>query len=444
MFNVLLSCYKLAKLRGFHPSTVMASEDPWGERDKGGKPKQDNEQPPDLDEFFANLKKKITGDNRSGGKGGGSPTPNIGFSKKTIGLLTGVALAVWLSTGVYTVQERENGVEMVLGKHTNTTTSGLNWNWPAPIGHVEKVDVQSIATMRIGEFRTQKSSVSTSSQRVGQMLTSDENIVEIGAAVQYRISSAENYLFVANEPEKVLEDIVISAIREVVGASTVDEVLRDRRNEWPQEAKSIITTILRDFGLGFEIVAFELQDARAPAEVQDAFEDAVRAREDEERLRLKAEAYALERLPVARGQAEQHVQDAMAYEARVLAQANANVSRFNDLYKVYLMDKMAMRDRLYLDTMSEVYGNSQTVVVDAKNTKPIVNLGEGSYGHQGRDLVLTASALEAMQAQAHEQNERQDMQRDRTVHPQTLEGVERDASTPISNRERSELRSRTR
>ena len=152
-------------------------------------------------------------------------------------------------------------------------------------------------------------------------------------------------------------------------------MLRDRRNEWPQQARQIITDMANEFGVGVEIVAFELQDARAPVEVQDAFEDAVRAREDEERLRLEAEAYANEQIPVARGEAEQMMQRAIAYQAEIVADAKASVSRFDNLLSAYAEDKTVMRERLYLETMTDIYAKSRKVVVDAEGTRPIINLG---------------------------------------------------------------------
>lgn len=383
MFNMLFLCQRMATL-SLRGKLAMASQDPWGERpDEGGQksPPKNSDQPPDLDELFAKLigRKGNRGNGQEPSSPQGGKRPQLPalppFSSKLLFLGVGAAFVVWLATGIYTVQERENGVEIVLGRYNATTRSGLNWNWPYPVGRVEKVDVASISTMRVGEFKTQKGSVSTSSQRTGQMLTRDENIVEIGAAVQYRISDPREFLFNANSPVDVLQDIVVSAIREVVGANDVDEVLRDRRNEWPQQARQIITETVKEFGIGVEIVALELQDARAPAEVQDAFEDAVRAREDEERLRLEAEAYANEQLPIARGQAEQMMQQAMAYKVDVLAEANANVSRFDNLLAAYAQDKAVMRERMYLDTMAEVYAKSRKVMVDAADARPIINLG---------------------------------------------------------------------
>ena len=383
MFNMLYLCHLAA--RAGSRRLAMASRDPWGERpDEGSsekKPDAQNDQPPDLDELFARLIGRRG--NRNGGDNGqgdgGSRRPSLpqlpGLSPKLVGIVALLVFAVWVASGIYTVQERENGVEIVLGRYKETTRSGLNWNWPYPVGQVEKVDVASIATMRVGEFKTQKGTISTTSQRTGQMLTRDENIVEIGAAVQYRIADPRQFLFNVNSPVDVLQDIVVSAIREVVGSYDVDEVLRDRRNEWPQQVRQIITETVKEFGIGVEIVALELQDARAPAEVQDAFEDAVRAREDEERLRLEAEAYANEQIPVARGQAEQMMQKAMAYEVEVLAEAAANVSRFDNLLAAYQQDKSAMRERLYLETMTDVYGKSRKVMVDAKDTRPIISLG---------------------------------------------------------------------
>ena len=363
--------FLLGYLNRRRPQPVAMAQDPWGNNDN-----KNNDQPPDLNEFFNNLLRRNP--RRSGNNNGGdsgNPAP-MRLSGKLILLIIASALAVWLASGVYTVRERENGVETFLGRYSRTTKAGLNWHVPVPFGQVNKVDVTSISSMKVGEFKSQSGRVSTSDQRNGQMLTSDENIVEIGAAVQYRIRDAKNYLFQANQPEEVLRDIVISAIREVVGSNSVDDILIDKRGEWPQEAKQIIDKTLEQYNLGFEIVAFELQDARAPVEVQDAFEDAVRAREDEERLGLEAEAYARERIPVARGEAKRLLQAAQAYKAETLARAAADSSRFNNLLAAYRENPAVMRERLYLDTMAGIYAQSNKVLVDADDARPIINLGD--------------------------------------------------------------------
>lgn len=350
------------------PKPILMAQDPWGNNDEQDNSEKKNNQPPDLEEFFGKIFKR----GKTGNNNRRTPTPLPG---KFIGLGIAAILGIWLASGFYTVRERENGVETFLGRYTKTTRAGLNWNYPFPLGRVEKVDVTSVFTMNVGELKTQSSRISTSSQRNGQMLTSDENIVEIGATVKYRIKNAKNYLYQANKPEAVLRDIVISAIREVVGANTVDDILINKRGEWPQQVKEIITQMLGKYHLGFEIIAFELQDARPPAEVQDAFEDAVRAREDEERLRLEAEAYARERLPKSRGEAERLLQNAQAYRAEVLAKATADTSVFDNLLAAYRKNPEVMRERLYLDSMAEVYKNSQKILVDAKDSRPIINLG---------------------------------------------------------------------
>lgn len=366
--------FLLGHLSRRRPQPVAMAQDPWGNDNDGNKK---NDQPPDLDELFNKLLRRNPRRNNgnSGGDNGGGPAV-FRLSGKIILLILAALFVAWLSSGVYTVRERENGVETFLGRYSRTTKAGLNWHVPVPFGQVNKVDVTSISSMKVGEFKSQSGRVSTSDQRNGQMLTSDENIVEIGAAVQYRIRDAKNYLFQANQPEEVLRDIVISAIREVVGSNTVDDILIEKRGEWPQEAKQIIDKTLEQYNLGFEIVAFELQDARAPVEVQDAFEDAVRAREDEERLGLEAEAYARERIPVARGEAKRLLQAAQAYKAETLARAAADSSRFNNLLAAYRESPAVMRERLYLDTMAGIYAQSNKVLVDADDARPIINLGD--------------------------------------------------------------------
>ena len=374
MFNFFLSFIAARRLAPKRFAASVYGRDEHNPNEEPPKPPKNPDQPPDLDELFNRLIGRDP--NRPPAPNSGNDGPLLsGPSPRLLAVGVALGLLLWLALGFYTVQEREHGVETFLGKYQATTQAGLNWNWPAPLGRVEKVNVTSIATMRVGELKTQKGRASTKEQRTGQMLTSDENIVEIGATVQYRVQDAKRFLFTAHQPDKVLEDIVVSAIREVVGANTVDDILRDKRNEWPEQAKQIMVNILKQYDLGIEIVAFELQDARAPAEVQDAFEDAVRAREDEERARLQAEAYANQRLPSARGEAEQLRQGAQAYKAQVLAQAKADVSRFQNLLQAYRLNKEVMRERLYLDTMTAVYGNSQKVIVDAPDSRPIINLG---------------------------------------------------------------------
>lgn len=373
MFNTILGCRYLTG-RPQQRSPIMMAQDPWNGQQ--GKDEEKKDQPPDLDEFFSRLIRRGSGGNgRKNDHNGKIPSFPFRVNGKTIFGAVLLLLCLWLASGAYTIKERENGVVTFFGKYQKITKSGLNWHFPYPLGRVEKVDVQSIATMRVGEFKTQKGSVSTKDQREGQMLTKDENIVEIGAAVQYRIEDAKSYLYNANAPVEVLRDVVVSAIREVVGANDVDDVLRDRRNEWPQQARQIIVKTLDAYDIGIEIVAFELQDARAPAEVQDAFEDAVRAREDEERLRLEAQAYARERLPIARGEAEKRLQQGKAYAVEVSEKARADASRFEALLAAYELDKTAMRSRLYLDAMSEVFADSRKVVVGNDKARPILNLG---------------------------------------------------------------------
>lgn len=402
------------------PNPVLMAQDPWGNHDDehNQSEKKDN-QPPDLEELFAKLfKRNPKKDNNHQNER--APLP---FPGKFIGLGIAAVAAIWLASGFYTVRERENGVETFLGRYTKTTRAGLNWNYPAPLGRVEKVDVTSVFTMNVGELKTQNSKISTSSQRNGQMLTSDENIVEIGATVKYRIQNAKNYLYQANKPEAVLRDIVISAIREVVGANSVDDILINKRGEWPQQVKVIITQTLSKYHLGFEIIAFELQDARPPAEVQDAFEDAVRAREDEERLRLEAEAYARERLPKSRGEAERLLQNAQAYRAEVLAKATADTSVFNNLLAAYRNNPAVMRERLYLDSMAQVYQNSQKVLVDAKESRPIINLGASTTASL-QELISVPETItppapgisrpEATVSSVHHKNRLDDTSRSRT------------------------------
>lgn len=386
--------YLLKKFINLWRPKPQLAEDPWGQRPEDNRPKNrgDAEGPPDLDEllgrFLKSNRRKNNGDgDNSNNRGDNSFLDPSELSPKHILIGLGVLLLIWLSSGFYTVREREHGVVLLMGKYHSTSGSGLNWFWPMPIGKVEKVDVQSIQTLRVGEFKTQKGVVSTRDQRIGQMLTKDENIVEIGVAVQYRVNNAQAYLFEAKHPEDLLREVVVGAIREVVGANSVDEVLTDRRGEWPQEARQIITRTVNDYGIGLEVVALEVQDARAPAEVQDAFEDAVRAREDEERLRLQAEAFTNERIPLARGQAAQIVQASEAYAAKTIAKAEGDASRFNSILSAYNLDPKVLRERLYLETLEGVYSASPKVFVDSEGSHLILNMGDTPNSHDISNII---------------------------------------------------------
>ncbi len=345
---------------------MTQDNDPWGNNPR-------NTEGSDFAAALNKLKDSLFGrqqgdgrpDNPQNGDGLGLPE----FSKKLLLPVAAVVVLGWGATGVYILPEGFHGVELVFGKHSETATQpGFNTRWPAPIGSVSKVDIGSVKNLIVG---------GKGNKTEGQMLTADENIVEVSLAVQYKIGKAENYLFNVNAPETVLRETLISAIREVVGGSSVDYVLTDGRAEWPARVRDNLVHTLNGFNVGFDILRVELRDAKAPSEVQEAFDDAVKAREDAERYKLQAEAYQNKEVPLARGKAKAIVEEALAYKESVIAKATGEASRFNDILVSYQLAPAITRDRLYIETLRDVYQNVNNIVVATGKNAPAMYLPMG-------------------------------------------------------------------
>ena len=324
--------------------------------DNGGNPWQRNARqgPPDLDDLFGSLFRRLFGSGRKGGGGGG------GGRKWSVG--TGsillVFLILWLLSGFYIVEASERGVVLRFGKHERTTMPGPGWHIPYP---VESVEVVNVTGNRSVEKRT-------------TMLTQDENIVELKFSVQYRLKNAEDYLFNVEDPDIAFDracrfksticGVLDSAIRTVVGRNNMDYILREGRAEIAGRTMTLMQEILDAYGTGIEILTVNLEDSQPPNAVQDAFQDATKAREDMERFKNEAQAYANEVLPQARGEAARMLEDAKAYRAQVIANAEGEASRFTQLLTEYRKAPKVTRQRMYLQTVESVLSNSSKVVVD--------------------------------------------------------------------------------
>lgn len=344
---------------------MTQDNDPWGNNPR-------NTDSNELASVLGKLKDSLFGTNGGGSQQdnqspNSSGLPNI--PKKAIAPIAAVVVLGWLSTGVYILQEGFHGVELTFGKYSETATQpGFNYRWPKPIGSVDTVDIGSLKNLIVG---------SRGGNNEGQMLTSDENIVEVSLSVQYKVGNAEKFLFNVNGPELVLKEALISSIREVVGASTVDYVLTDGRSEWPAAVRSNLVTTLKGFEVGLDILRVELSEAKAPPEVQDAFDDAVKAREDAERYKLQAEAYENKEIPLARGEAKRITEQAEAYKAEVVAKATGEATRFAEVLKTYQLAPEVTRDRMYIETMQNVYKNVNNIVVATGDNAPMMYLPVG-------------------------------------------------------------------
>ena len=319
-------------------------KDPWGQRNNDG--------PPDLDELLKNLKDKFGG--LLGGSGKGK-IPNVPGG---IGNLSGIAgffavalLVVWALTGIYIVDEGWRGVETRFGKRTVITQAGPHWHYPYPIEDVELINVADIRTA----FKKSK------------MLTSDENIVVMSIEIQYNIKDAQNFAFEVFDPDLTLEQAAETAIREVVGNNDMDLIITEGRAVVGSETKQIMQEILDYYQTGINVVTVNMDEAQPPEEVQDAFEDAIKAREDEQRIINEANAYRNGVVPQARGEGEGMLEQAEAYKTRVIKSAQGETSRFDQLLAEYQRAPEVTRERLYIDTMESVMSRSPKVLLDVQD-----------------------------------------------------------------------------
>ena len=328
------------------------NRNPWGNRpDKGAA---------DLDEALRNLQRKLGGlfggsGSGGGGAGGDGNAAMRGFGAGTVGL---VLVAVWAATGLYKVDAAERAVVTRFGQYVATTEPGLRWHMPWPIEARQIVNVESVEG-----FSDQT-----------RMLTSDENLVDINIAVQYRRAEAKAYAFNVREPEATLGEVSESAIREIVGRSRLDFVLEEGRQEIAARTKELIQRTLDSYQTGIEVTSVNLQGVAVPEQVQTAQRDAIKAREDKERLALEAQAYANDILPKAKGSAARQMEDSQAYKARIVADAEGEAERFSKLLQAYERAPGVTRQRLYYETIEEVLGNTNKVLVDTKGTGNMIYL----------------------------------------------------------------------
>ena len=311
------------------------NNDPW--KNRGGR----EQGPPDLDEVFKNLFGKFS----KGGSGSSGSGKNLGGVGA--GILVGLLVVVWFVSGFYTIREAERGVVLRFGEYYAQVEPGLRWK-PTFVDRVIPVDVQSI--------RDQASS--------GSMLTEDENVVRVQMEMQYRVIDPYRWTFAVASPEMSLSQALDSAIRYVVGHSTMDDVLTDGREVTRQRVWEELQSILEPYNLGVSIIDMNFRDARPPEEVKDAFDDAIAAQEDEQRFIREAEAYAREIEPRARGQVNRMNEEAQAYKERVILEAQGEVSRFAELLPQFEKAPQVTRDRIYLETMEEVFSNTSKIMVD--------------------------------------------------------------------------------
>jgi membrane protease subunit HflK len=338
------------------------NKDPWSGRGGGG---GGGDGPPDLDEVVRKLQERLGGlfggkksgsGGSSGGGGGSTGGPNI--SGRTIGIGAGILVVIWLASGIYIVEPAERGVVMRFGEYVSMTAPGPHWHIPYPVERVVKVNVDEISTFT----------------HAATMLTRDENIVDVELTVQSRIQDAADYLFQDQSPEKTLRDATETVVRKTIGGSKLDFILTEGRGAVATTILDRVQALMDQYKTGLVVTSVNMQPAKPPDQVKDAFDDAIKAREDKERLENQAEAYANEILPRARGESARIEADSLAYRDRVLAAAEGETARFLSILGEYEKAPAVTRERLYLETMEDVLSRNSKVLLDVQGGNSLMYL----------------------------------------------------------------------
>jgi len=327
--------------------------------------------PPDLEELWRDLNRRLAGlfGGRKGGgprdAGGGGPsfTPNGKSTKAIAVIVLGIVIAIWLASGFFIVQEGQTGVILQFGRYKSMTGAGIQWRLPYPIQANEIVNLSGVRTVEVGY----SGSLRTKVPRESLMLTDDENIIDVQMAVQYRLKDAPEYLFNNRYPDEAVKQSAETAIREIVGRSKMDFVLYSGREQVAIQAQTLAQQILDRYQTGILISSITIQSAQPPEQVQAAFDDAVKAGQDRERAKNEGQAYANDVIPRARGNASRLLQEADGYKQRVTATAEGDASRFSQVVAEYAKAPVVTRERMYLDTMQDIYSNAVKVMVDARS-----------------------------------------------------------------------------
>ncbi len=384
--------------------------------------KRPEDGPPDLDQLWRDFNQRLSrlvnqnkGPGNGNGNGGGDGfQPDMKGAGIGAGVVLVVMLLLWGFSGIFIVQEGQNGVVLTLGKFSHLASSGFNLRAPYPIQTHEVVNVSQVRTVEIG-YRgavRNKQQRDSSSLREALMLTDDENIIDIQFAVQYKLKKPEDWLFNNREPEESLRQVAETAIREVVGKSKMDFVLYEGREKVALDVNQLMQQILDRYQSGVLVANVTMQNVQPPAQVQDAFDDAVKAGQDRERLKSEGQAYANDVVPKARGAAFAAIKDAEAYRSRVEETANGDAARFKQVVTEYQKAPAVTRDRLYLETMQQMFSNVSKIMVDSKAGNNILSLPLDKIMAQSANSEATKLAPVVTPGAATENNASDGLRRD--------------------------------
>jgi len=352
-----------------------------------------NDGPPDLDELFVDLRKKIDNvfnikKNTSNSGGNGSPSNgkqpiNSGSNGIPTGTIILVVFLIWMATGFYIVDQGSRGLVLQFGKNTEITQPGPRWHIPYPVETVEIVNQEQVRTSEVG-YRSSRAGGTSQELRESLMLTGDENIIDLQFAVQYNLKSVQDYLFNNRSVENSVRGAAETAIREVVGKSKMDFVLYEGREEIAIKTKSLMQDILDRYKSGINITSVTMQNAQPPEQVQAAFDDAVKAKQDLERQKNEGQAYANDIVPKARGTASRLIAESNGYKAAIENEAKGNASRFDQILTEYTRAPEVTRNRLFLETQEQIMSSVSKVIVDQKGSNSLLYLPLDKLINQNR------------------------------------------------------------
>ena len=329
-------------------------------------------QQPDIEDVVRDTLKKLFG--RFGGGGKRS-------FRRTLGWALVIVVGLWALAGLYRVDEAERAVVLRFGEHARTTGAGLRWRLPWPVESVEKVNVAAV-----DKFEKKTS-----------MLTADENIVVVDLVVQYQRTIPEDFLFNVRDPQDTLGDISESAIREIIGKNGMDYILGEGRGDIAQRTEDLIQQTLNDYRTGIVVTQVNLRDANYPQQVEAAVQDAIKAREDKERLAFEAEAYANDVVPRARGEAAKRLEEAQAYKSRVIADAEGEAQRFEKVLAEYQKAPEVTRDRIYVEALEDFYRGANKVLLDAEGSGNLLYLPMDQLMRRSTEPQQSAAAAAGQQ-----------------------------------------------
>jgi membrane protease subunit HflK len=370
-----------------------------GERQRPVEPKRpqakEGEGPPDLDEMWRDFNRRLSRmfGRKGGGAGGGRPDNGRG-ARIGVGIVIGVLIAIYLGSGVFVVQDGQAGVVMQFGKYRYTAAHGVHWRLPYPFETHELVNIGQVRQVEIGRNNV----VRLANVKDASMLTHDADIVDVRFAMQYQIRKPTDYLFRSVDPDQSVMQAAQAAVRGIVGARSTQDILGQDREAIRQQLIAAIQKSLDQYQSGLAVTGVTIQAVQAPDQVQAAFDDAARVRQENERAKRDAQAYAAELLPRAQADVARQIDDAKKYSDKTVAQAQGDADRFKEVYAQYSKAPAVIRQRMYLETMQQIYSNTTKVFVDNKSGNNVLYLPLDKLVEQNRQRVADAAAASSAAA----------------------------------------------